>query len=101
MRVKGVTTGTNALLHPWLKQELTAILVHLPEPSPVLNTQTTRAVWERWQEGLSMRFTLPKDLPPLRMRWVLDTLAGHKTPEYSGWLPTVSWPCTPRLGRPG
>jgi hypothetical protein len=86
VRVKGVTTCTNAVLHPWLKQELTAILAHLPEPSPILSTETTRPMWERWQEGLSICFTLPKDLPPLRMLLVLDNLAGHKTPDFVLWL---------------
>ena len=39
-----------------------------------------RAAWERWQEGLTIKPTLPAELPPLRMLLVLDNLAGHKTP---------------------
>jgi hypothetical protein len=39
-------------------------------------------VWERWQEGLSVRPTLLADLPLLRMLLVLDNLAGHKTPDF-------------------
>lgn len=35
VRAKGVTHATNALLHPWLQQELTAILERLPQPLPV------------------------------------------------------------------
>jgi hypothetical protein len=31
VRVKGVESVTNAVLHPWLQQELTAILADLPE----------------------------------------------------------------------
>src|SRR5918998_6445612 len=31
VRAKGVTTAPNAVLHPWLKAELTAILASLPE----------------------------------------------------------------------
>ena len=45
-----------------------------------------RAAWERWQEGLSIRPTLPEEPPPLRMLLVLDNLAGHKTPEFVCWL---------------
>jgi hypothetical protein len=47
---------------------------------------TTQALWQRWQEGLSMRFTLPAALPPLRPLLVLDNLAGHKTPDFVLWL---------------
>jgi hypothetical protein len=45
-------------------------------------------MWERWQEGLSIRFTLPEDLPPLRMLLALDNLAGHKTAALVLWLVT-------------
>jgi hypothetical protein len=39
-----------------------------------------------WQAGLGRRFTLPEDLPPLRLLLVLDNLAGHKTPGLVLWL---------------
>ena len=79
-RVKGVTTCPNTVLHPWLKQELTAILAAMPDP-PIEPAAGWRAVWERWQEGLSIRPTLLSTLPPLRILLVLDNLAGHKTAE--------------------
>jgi hypothetical protein len=86
VRVKGVTHCPNAVLHPWLKQELTAILAKLPaavaESDPILRRQQ----WERWQEELTVRFTLPRVLPPLRMLLVLDNLKGHKTPGFVLWL---------------
>jgi hypothetical protein len=82
VRLKGVTSCPNAVLHPWLKGELTAILAGLPEPVPGV----PRESWARWQEGLSTRITLPRELPPLRMLLVLDNLAGHKTPELVLWL---------------
>jgi transposase len=44
------------------------------------------AVWEVWQAGLTMPFTLPKELPPLRLLLVWDNLAGHKSPELVLWL---------------
>lgn len=83
--MKGVTHCPNAVLHPWLKQELTAVLAELPEPS-IASDDVTRKQWERWQEGLTTRFTLPRSLPPLQMLLVLDNLAGHKTPDFVLWL---------------
>ena len=86
-RVQGVTTCPNEVLHGWLKEELTAILAALPTP-PVgpQDGATSRSAWGRWQEGLSIRPTLPAKLPPLRMLLVLDNLAGHKTPAFVVWL---------------
>ena len=34
VRVKGVTSCANKVLHPWLKQELSAVLATLPAPAP-------------------------------------------------------------------
>jgi hypothetical protein len=33
LRAKGVTHCPNHVLHPWLKQELSAVLAELPEPA--------------------------------------------------------------------
>jgi len=81
VRIEGTTTCPNAVLHPWLKRELTAVLAELPATA-----DTSRAAWERWQVGLSVRITLPERLPPLRVLLVLDNLTGHKTPELVLWL---------------
>jgi hypothetical protein len=86
VRVQGVTACPNAVLHPWLKSELSAILAHLPPVTQAADPLTTAAAWRRWQEGLSVHFTLPAVLPPLRMLLVLDNLAGHKTPAFVLWL---------------
>jgi hypothetical protein len=85
VRVKGVTTAPNTVLHPWLEREVTAILATLPEP-PVQPEAERRATWERWQDGLTVKFTLPERLPPLRLLLVLDNLRGHKTPALVLWL---------------
>ena len=85
VRVKGVRSAPNAVLHPWLQAELTAILATLPEPA-VLPPAENRRRWERWQEGLTVRITLPQDLPPLRMLLVWDNLTGHHTPDFILWL---------------
>jgi hypothetical protein len=86
VRVCGVRRCPNAVLHPWLQEELTAILAHLPPAADGLDPATTAEMWRRWQAGLSVRFTLPATLPPLRMLLVLDNLAGHKTPAFVLWL---------------
>jgi hypothetical protein len=85
VRLKGVTACPNAVLHPWLKGELAAILAALPAPTadPAAGR---RAAWERWQVGLTVKPTLLDELPPLRMLLVLDNLAGHTTPELVCWL---------------
>ena len=84
--VKGVRSGTNAVLHPWLETELARILAMLPTPTEALGVAENRCRWERWQAGLAVRITLPEDLPPLRMLLVLDTLTGHRTPSFVLWL---------------
>jgi hypothetical protein len=86
VRVQGVTSSRNAVLHPWLQQELSAVLAGLPEPSTTLHADTTRQLWHSWQQGLTVRFTLPQQLPPLRMLLILDNLQGHKTPAFVLWL---------------
>lgn len=85
VRVKGVQSTANAVLHPWLTAELAAILDALPEPITPPPDENRRR-WERWQEGLTVRITLPQDLPPLRLLLVLDNLTGHATPSFVLWL---------------
>ena len=87
LRVKGVTHSTNAVLHPWLKQELSAILAPLPAADQeVLDPDLNRACWQHWQQGLKVKFTLAQDLPPLRRLLIWDNLAGHKSVELVCWL---------------
>jgi len=89
VRVKGVTHSTNAVLHPGLQAELAAILATLPPVEPRLepsNAAANRAAWACWQEGLSVRFTLLEELPPLRMLLILDNLSGHQNATFVCWL---------------
>ena len=79
-----MTACPNAVLHPWLKRELAEVLAALPGP-PAEPAMGWRSAWERWQEGLAIKPTLPAE-PPLRMLLVLDDLAGHKTPGLVCWL---------------
>lgn len=85
LRVKGVTNATNAVLHPWLKEQLAAILSTLPTPGPC-DAATQTALWQHWQQGLSLPVALPEQLPPLRMLLVWDNLAGHRTSDMVLWL---------------
>ncbi len=85
VRVEGVRSCTNAVLHPWLEAQLTAILAALPTPTTVLDGAENRRRWERWQAGLAVRITLPEN-PPLRMLLVLGNLTGHRTPSFVLWL---------------
>jgi hypothetical protein len=85
VRVKGVTSSANVVLHPWLKAELSAILQSLPETAPV-DAETNRQLWKAWQEGLSLPITLPQELPALRMLLIWDNLRGHYTVEIVLWL---------------
>jgi hypothetical protein len=87
LRVKGVTHSTNAVLHPWLKQELRDILAALPDPAGESNQSELRAIWASWREGLTIIKTpLPEVLPPLRMLLVMDNLTGHYTVDFVQWL---------------
>ena len=87
VRIEGVRSCPNAVLHPWLKRELAAILAAMPAPpAKAVAAQASREAWERWQGGLTIKPTLLAELPPLRMLLVLDNLAGHKTPAFVCWL---------------
>jgi hypothetical protein len=88
VRVKGVQSVTNQVLHPWLKQQLSEILQSLPPSALLLSADETLLFWQQWRENLSIKFTLPPELPALRMLLVCDNLAGHKTPEFVVWLCT-------------
>jgi hypothetical protein len=83
--VKGVTSSANAILHPWLKTELNAILQTLPVAPPI-DAGTNRQLWKTWQEGLSMPITLPQELPTLKMLLIWDNLRGHYTSDFVLWL---------------
>jgi hypothetical protein len=83
VRVKGF--GSAPTRCSKLEAELTAILATLPEPE-MYSCAENRRCWERWQEGLSVRITLPESLPPLQMLLVLDNLTGHYSVDFVLWL---------------
>ena len=85
VRVKGVTSCPNVILHAWLEAELAAILDSLP-PAKILTELENRAAWERWQDGLTNKPTLCDTLPPLRLLLVMDNLKGHTSASFVVWL---------------
>jgi hypothetical protein len=86
VRLQPAPRGTNAVLHPWLRERLSEILAELPPRGSSQDAAATQGAWAVWQAGLTMPFTLPDDLPPLRLLLVWDNLTGHKTPELVLWL---------------
>jgi hypothetical protein len=80
-----VTSSANAVLHPWLESALIVFLEHHPVLS-VLEEAVNRAAWVRWQQDLTVKFTLATVLPRLQALLVMDNLAGHKTPSLMLWL---------------
>ena len=86
VRLRPVARCTNTVLHGWLRETLAEITAALPAAPAASDPAATRALWQAWQDGLVVRFTLPEDLPALRMLLVWDNLTGHKTPEMVLWL---------------
>jgi transposase len=86
VRLQPVSRSTNAIVHPWLKMMLAEIVAALPPVAAPLDGDENRHLWQAWQEGLTVRFTLPHELPPLRLLLIWDNLTGHKTPEMVLWL---------------
>lgn len=81
VRAQGVTQATNAVLHPWLQTELTAILARLP---PLTRPEAERPPLARWATWLGHE---PRDpLPPLRLVLIWDNLAGHLSWSIVRWL---------------
>ena len=103
VQVKGVRSCANAVLHPWLKERLTQILKTLPPSREPPSPEENRARWKSWQEELTVKVTLPKELPPLRMLVVLDNLtAVTKLPNsFCGCSLEGSWCSTRRWELPG
>jgi hypothetical protein len=81
VRAKGVTSAPNSVLHPWLQEELSAILATLPEVTAAEEERPEAAQWKTWL-GHQPR----SPLPPLRMILIWDNLAGHLSWSIVDWL---------------
>lgn len=81
VRGQAVEHATNAVLHPWLQAELTAILAHCP-PVPARPVDGRRwADWD-WHEDVA---DWDAHLPPIRILLIWDNLAGHYSPSLVQW----------------
>jgi hypothetical protein len=81
VRAQGVTQATNAVLHPWLQAELTAVLATLPAVSVPEHERPPLARWATW-----LGHEPTECLPPLRLLLVWDNLAGHLSWSIVHWL---------------
>src|SRR5438105_1990409 len=82
VRATGVTSAPNAVLHPWLQEELSQILSTLPAVVPALTSAPFIPYWWQRRQELAERY----NDPPLRLILIWDNLAGHKTPALVQWL---------------
>lgn len=87
LRAKGVQSVTNAVLHPWLKEQLSEVLAEIEKKHPreSLPPEQERPVCAQWETWLGHPSRNPS-LPPLRIVLVLDNLAGHLSPDLVGWF---------------
>ena len=81
VRAEPVGRATNAVLHPWLKRELAAILDHCP-PRP--DEPSAEQRWEAWTLS-GERPWGSEALPAPRVLLIWDNLKGH-----TSW-PMVRW----------
>jgi hypothetical protein len=96
VRAQPVTQATNAILHPWLQQEVEAILATLPPAVPAA-PERQAAGWD-WRERALWEL---EEWPPVRLLLLWDNLTGRQTPELLNWLVARGvWPLfTPWAGR--
>ena len=77
-----VDASTNAILHPWLKQELSAILASLPALAADSVWQWGHS-WSDW--GVFEEDARSQGWPPVRLVLVLDNLVGHCSRDLVDW----------------
>jgi hypothetical protein len=93
VRALPVRNAPNAVLHPWLKQELSAILAELPPAGP--GPGRSPADWD-WRDAPRWDAL---GLPPVRLLLIWDNLKGHHTPALVEWLLEHGvWPIYTPLG---
>jgi transposase len=94
VRAMPVERAPNAVLHPWLTQEIEAILADLV--APPADAAGRAAVDWAWDETTRRRATA---MPPIRLLLVWDNLAGHHSGDLVAWLLERGvWPVFTPLG---
>ncbi len=96
VRAQPVARTPNTVLHPWVEQEVTALLADLPPvPDPTAPGHRATAWW--WGEADPPSWLA--DLPPVRLLLIWDNLAGHRTQTLVDWLVARGvWPLPTPLG---
>ncbi len=86
IRAKGVVSVTNAVLHPWLKEQLAEVLAEIEKAHPraELPPEAERPLCARWETWLG--YAPRSSEPPLRIVLVLDNLAGHLSYDLVRWF---------------
>ena len=84
VRAKGVEQSTNAVLHPWLKEGLSAILEALPEVKDPSAPGRRWTDWG-WPEETVKVWWPERTPPPVRLALIWDNLKGHHSPEIVSW----------------
>lgn len=107
VRGAAVERTPNVVLHPWLTDELTAVLASLPVMADPTAPARQAAFWVETSADGTIS-TLPPALagvaldalPPVRLLLILDNLTGHHTPDLVHWLVAQGvWPIyTPIAG---
>ena len=82
VRALGVQKTTNAVVHPWLREELAAIVRALPAPPSRAKAAPFEPYWWQRRQELSAIY----HDPPLRLILIWDNVAGHKSAEIVRWL---------------
>jgi transposase len=87
LRAKGVLSAPNAVLHPWLKEELSQILQPILQREAEMGrpAESERPLGARWRTWLWPHEN-DEGLPPLRILLVWDNLAGHLSHDLFPWL---------------
>ena len=87
LQAKGVLSVTNAVLHPWLKEQLAARLseIEKQQPAETLPPEQQRPQAAQWKTWLWPHESA-EGLPPLRIILVLDNLAGHLSHDLVKWF---------------
>lgn len=85
-RSKGVAPETNAVLHPWLKEQLREGLAELEKQQPraELPPKAEPPACVRWETWFGHPPRNPE--PPFHIVLVLDNLAGHLSYDLVRWL---------------
>jgi hypothetical protein len=87
LRATGVLSAPNAVLHPWMQDQMQSILDQLDKQSlpvrvPLPDDHPLMLTWQHWWWS----YERPKPAPALRLILIWDNLAGHLSYSMVCWL---------------